>query len=483
VFASSLRAMLASGLVPRKLDSKAIDGYVRWNHFAPNATPIDEVKRVEPATHAVYWRFAETPMLPVPKDKNPGYWTLRYTMEKARPFEEAVSSVRALMDDAVRLRLTESDVPVGVFLSGGVDSAAIAASAVAQGLTPRTFTIGFDDGGFDESADAEQLAKHLGTQHTTLRVGLDAAALNEAVAGVVGALDEPLSDASAIPTWLLARATREHVTVALSGDGGDEMFLGYDAYRGARLARKLKKVPGVARTVAMRLLELMAVTEKHRGLVGRARRFVDGLGMEALVRHLHWKGAVEGHRRWAVLRADPARTRASDYYPTMYEERVLAGIGKRDPLRRLQAVDFEAYLAQDVLIKVDRMSMDHGLEVRSPLLDHRLAELAWSLPVDHLLRGRVQKRVLREATASRLPVGWGDRPKRGFGVPLRAWLAGPLNDWVRAMCSPAALERLPMLHARVVGEWVDSLQSPKSSAAADVWCVAVLSAWAQSMGF
>lgn len=396
------------------------------------------------------------------------WWSAGAVVAAARdaPFHggaaEAEDQLAALLADAVRL-CRVADVPLGAFLSGGIDSTAVVAAMRDAGAPPRSFTIGFTDSAFDESAHAEAVARHLGTDHTTVMAS-EAEAL--AIVPQLGVLyDEPFADSSQIPTILVSRLAREHVTIILSGDGGDEMFGGYDRYGWlARLERAAGLVPRP-------LHPLAAWAGRSLHAVSPASRLARGLAL------LDAPSASARYGRLMAFWDDPAQalpgTRAA----------MPQGWNDASPPRRAAMLsDTVSYLPDDILVKVDRASMASGLEARVPLLDHRILAFAAALPDALLWDGRGGKAPLRAVAERAVPRALLDRPKMGFGVPLARWLAGPLRDWAEALLAPASLREGIGFDADAVRRRWQRLLGGDRTMAPPIWCVLMVQAWLAARG-
>jgi asparagine synthase (glutamine-hydrolysing) len=372
---------------------------------------------------------------------------------------ELVDLVGSAVERSVSGQLL-SDVPLGAFLSGGIDSSLVVATMQRVSSAPvRTFTIGFAEDGFDEAPHARAVAAHLGTDHTELLLSAeDALALIPDLASVY---DEPFADSSQLPTLLVSRLARQQVTVALSGDGGDELFAGYTRYR---TAERLARVPRGVGLAAAALYALIG--QRRRSRLGRTV----AAGDWAIVRHL-LSANPDGER--LVIGADPA-VAAARFRSGWDRTAGLGGLTERS-----MALDAERYLADDILHKVDRAAMSVSLETRVPLLDHRLIELAWRLPSHARTRAGQGKWVLRELLARDVPPALFERPKAGFGIPVGRWLAGPLRGWAEDLLSPTTLRSDGLLDVENVRRVWDDHVSGRWDAGHELWPILMFQAWRQ----
>ena len=386
------------------------------------------------------------------------------------PDTEHADRLDALLRDAVGQRLV-SDVPVGALLSGGIDSSIVAACMQAASDRPiRTFTIGFDDETFNEAEHAKAVASHLGTDHTELY--LDLQTVQEAVTKMPDVYDEPFADSSQLPTYLVSSMTRDHVTVALSGDGGDESFAGYTRYRWADLLwRRMAWLPHPLRTAVAAGIR-RSPRRLWRRLPGRINErrmklanYLAVADPDSLYRrqHTHWDDpgllAVTGME----ARGQVWDGRVADDLPDFVE--------------RMQYFDTVSYLPDDVLTKVDRASMAVGLEARVPLLDHRIVEYCWRLPASAKYRNGEAKWLLRQVLARYVPRRLTDRPKSGFAIPTAAWLRGPLFDWAAGLLDPARLKRDGLLRPEPIRAAWDAFLRGDDIWREPLWGICMFQAW------
>lgn len=388
------------------------------------------------------------------------YWSLAEQAQLAQPFqgsdEEALGELEQLLSDAVALQRV-ADVPLGAFLSGGVDSSAVVAIMQRQSERPvRTFTVGFGEGEFDESQAAREVAHYLGTDHTEITV---TPRESLAVIPLLSELfDEPFGDPSAIPTWLLARLARQQVTVSLSGDGGDELFGGYERYhRTAALWSRARAAGSTGRSIIRAGLAALPARALQRTLMrGKVGRFPHLFESRVQgIRAAFGEGPVDAvyDRRTSVW-PDPVALLPEGAPRAPIWARTVE-TGRSDPTERMMATDTLSYLPDDVLVKVDRTAMYHGLETRVPLLDHRLVEFAWRLPPHMRVRNGTSKWLLRQLLYRYVPRELVDRPKQGFGVPIGAWLRGPLREWAEDLLTVSSLESSNLNAAPIRALWTE----------------------------
>ena len=449
-FASELRAL------PRgEIDLDALEAFLAFNSIPAPLTIFREVRKL-PAGHLLCWedgavrleRFARPAPLPERDDEQ----------------AELVEELRSRLRDSVRAHLV-SDVPVGVLLSGGVDSALLAALAAEESAEPlRTFSIGFEERSFDELADARRVAERYGTQHRELVLRPDAALLLPALAE---AFDEPFADSSALPTYLVSELAASDVKVALSGEGGDELFGGYYTYAADLLAARVGGLGRLARPVVERLPSSSAKASFDY----RAKRFVRAAHLPPLERHHGWKEIFSPE-----LRAELTGRRSSfdpvDLLRARYDETAGA-----DELARLQDVDLGVYLVDDLLVKTDRASMAHSLEARVPYLDTVVTNLALALSTRHKVRGLAKKVLLRKAAEPLLPREIVHGKKRGFSIPAAAWLRGELVPFARDTLSAETLRRQGFFEPAVVQRLLDDHVAGRRDLSRQLWGLLAFTLW------
>jgi asparagine synthase (glutamine-hydrolysing) len=430
VFASELKALVEHPAIDRTLDLTALSRYLA-HEYVPAPASIFRAIRKLPAGHWLTYTDGRIKVEP--------YWSVQFRSDRTIDAAEAVERLRGALDLSVRQHLV-SDVPVGVFLSGGIDSSTVAAFAARHyGGRLKTFSIGFADPSFDESVHARRVARALGTDHHE-EILEPRGALN-LVERLPDILDEPLGDASLIPTFLLSRFARRSVTVALSGDGGDELFAGYPTYQAHRLARVVELVPRWIRSrLVRRAVDRLPVSLGNLSVDFKLKRFFEGMDYGDVERHGVWLGSFTPAEQQELF-APEARERmeAPPSYAAFHE--ILAHAPPAQGLERMLYLDLKGYLGEGVLTKTDRASMACSLEVRVPLLDRRVVELAASLPMGLKLHGLTTKYVLKRALAGILPRETLARPKKGFGMPLGHWFRGELRPLVREVCGADAIRR------------------------------------------
>ncbi|MEM6689597.1 MAG: asparagine synthase (glutamine-hydrolyzing) [Planctomycetota bacterium] len=415
VFASELKALAKIPGVCETIDPAAIDEFLTYQYIPHPGTIWKGVYKLPPGHMAVF----KNGKLDVTR-----YWNPDFRIQRSISHADAVEQVRESLIESVRIRL-RSDVPLGTFLSGGIDSSIITAVASKESAEPvRTFSIGFPESDFDETRYAAKVAEHLKTRHTRFEVTPDDISILD---DLVYHYDEPFGDSSALPTWYLCRETRREVTVALSGDGGDELFAGYERYRALWLSQRIQRLLMNGRFPGSSLIRLLPDSNRQRSLVRRAKRFIEALGESPPRRYLQWLQIFPETMRASLYR-DEFVERLPGTDPAEFIDSLWEATKGRDLVTRASLTDVRSYLPLDLCVKVDIASMANSLEVRQPMLDHRLVELAASLPVEHKFRGRRGKLILQDAFGDLIPEEIFTRPKMGFGIPIGSWFRNAWND-------------------------------------------------------
>jgi asparagine synthase (glutamine-hydrolysing) len=472
VYGSELKALRRHPDFVGTIDRGALHLYLRYMYVPAPHSIYEGISKLMPGTMLTFdpaTRATETT----------AYWSVRDAAMRGMEQrfrgteEEASQEVERLLRDSVRIRMV-ADVPLGVFLSGGIDSSLITALMQQESASRvRTFSVGFSEATYDEARFASAVARHLGTDHTEMYV------TSEDCVNVIPELpamyDEPFADSSQIPTHLVARLARKHVTVSLSGDGGDELFGGYTRYFiGQKLFHRLAAVPRALRPalghmltavpprVWDRLLAPMLRQQRPGERVHKVARVLAADDPDAMYFELvsHWRDVVIG----GVEPENPLSDRAS--WPPL-----------ADPIERMMYFDQLSYLPDDILTKVDRASMSVSLEAREPLLDYRLVELAWTLPLSMKVRGGRGKRVLRRVLDRYVPAALIERPKMGFGIPLETWLRGRLRDWAESLLDPAKMRAQGLLDPAPIREKWEEHLAGKGEWKHHLWAVLMLQAW------
>ncbi|HEY6231195.1 MAG TPA: asparagine synthase (glutamine-hydrolyzing) [Pyrinomonadaceae bacterium] len=469
LFASEPKVLLAHPSVRSSLNHQALRQYLSFDYVPAPLTIYEGINKL-PAAHTL--------TLENGKVETRRYWSLSYkTFDPAPTEAEAAEHLVELLAESVRLRLV-SDVPLGVLLSGGVDSSTVAALAVrASSEAVKTFSISFAESSFDESSYARAVAKYLGTDHHEERLSANLAA--NLVSEIGSWMDEPFSDPSLVPTYLLSRFTRKHVTVALGGDGGDELFAGYPMYRGHRWADTYAKLPRALRGGLIEpLIGMLPVKTKNLSFDYKATRFITGSKYDRIARHHIWFGSFNPAEQKLLLTAEVLRHTESDIYRDA--RTMLAECDATDVLEQMQNLDTRLYLAEDILTKVDRASMAVSLEVRAPFLDPRVAEFAASLPPNYKLRGRKTKYILKRAVADFLPPFVTRRGKKGFGVPVAEWLKGKLRPLARDLLSPDRVRRAGVFNPAYVTKLQDEHERGIANHRKLLWTLLMFELWHES---
>jgi asparagine synthase (glutamine-hydrolysing) len=461
-WASELKALVEQPGFSREVDLDALEAYLTLN-WIPTPLTIYRQARKLPAGHVIVVEGDGEPRVeryarpaPVAREELRG-----------EPFDVQVAELREVLRDSVRAHLV-ADVPVGVLLSGGVDSSVIAALAAGE-VTGRlqTFSIGFEEAGFNELDRARLTAQRYDTDHHELVLRPNAA---ELLPKVVAAYDEPFADSSALPTYLVNELASRHVKVALAGEGGDELFAGYNTYTADRIAARV----GPAASALAPLIERLPSSSSARRLDDRAKRFAAAAALPPLERHVAWTQVLSPDVRRELLGGRRPAFDPLDLYRARFAETEGAEL-----ITRLQDVDLGINLVDDQLVKTDRASMAHSLEVRVPFLDGVVGDFAASVPRRHKLLGLEKKRILRAAAAPLIPGEILTAPKQGFSIPAAAWLRGDLAETARELLAPSRLREQGFFQPEPVARLLDDHLARRADRSRQLWSLLVFSLWAE----
>ncbi len=466
IFASEPKVLLENPHVKAEINTDALRQYLSFDYV--------------PAPHSIYKGISKLPaahllILEKGEIKTRRFWNLSFHKNDNTPtIKEASARLKELLADSVRMRLV-SDVPLGILLSGGVDSSTVAAFA-AQFSTEKvkTFSIGFEEDSFDESKFARQVATHLGTEHYEDKLSVEKAA--NLISEIGTWLDEPMSDGSLLPTLLLSRFVRKYVTVALGGDGGDEIFAGYPMYFGHKMARVYDSIPQFIRSGLIEpIVTSLPVSTKNLSFDYKAKRFVAASKYDVVTRHHSWFGSFLIDAQNNLLSKDVLAETSGDIYKEAKD--LLKITDATNEIEQMQFLDMNFYMAEDILTKVDRASMAVSLEVRAPFLDSRVAEFAASLPLEYKLKGSKGKYILKKAVEDLLPRNVLQRPKKGFGVPIAEWLKGRLNPLLHDLLAPERLKKQNLFDADFVQKLIKEHETGAASHHKQLWTLLVFQLW------
>lgn len=467
IFASEFQALLAHPGVSREVNPEALFDYLSFMCVPAPQSAFRHIRKLEPG-HTLIWKDGEV--------KTERYWSLDFRNKTELDEKEAGERVIELLRDAVRVRLM-SDVPLGAFLSGGIDSSAVVAlMSEVSGERVKTFSIGFDEKDFSEIAHARRVAERFGTDHHEFVVRPNAI---EVLPTLVRHYGEPYADSSAIPTYYLAKMTRQHVTVALNGDGGDECFGGYERYAAMRLGERYSKLPRLLRERVMEpAIGVIPRAGASRSRLGKARRFLDVVGRPTGERYLRWTSVFSDEMK-AELCTKAFLTETTRAQALRLVQPWFTGNGEIEVVDRALMADTFNYLPNDLLVKVDIASMAVSLEARSPFLDHHVMEFAASLPARLKLRGLTTKYLLKNALRGLVPQENLTRSKMGFGVPIGSWFRGELKGLLReAILSERSLGR-GYFERDAVHRLVEDHANGRRDHAHQLWALLMLELWHQ----
>lgn len=465
IFASEPKVLLANPSVKPEINLDSLRSYLSFDYV--------------PAPNSIYKGISKLPaahFLTVEKGeiRTRRYWNLSWQKKETKSLESSAEELRELLADAVRMRLV-ADVPLGILLSGGVDSSTVAAFATQfSSEKVKTFSIGFEEDSFDESKFARQVATHLNTEHYEEKLSVERAA--DLISEIGTWLDEPMSDGSLIPTLLLSKFVRKHVTVALGGDGGDEIFAGYPMYFAHKVANIYNGIPGVLRNNLIEpVVNNLPVSNKNLSFDYKAKRFVRASKYDLVTRHHSWFGSFSIDEQSKLLSKDVLANTSNDIYKGAKD--LLEICDAENDIEKMQFLDINFYMAEDILTKVDRASMAVSLEVRAPFLDSRVAEFAAQIPLEYKLKGNKGKHILKKAMEPFLPKNILHRPKKGFGIPIAEWLKGRLNPLMHELLDEKRLKEQGLFDEKFVKKLIKEHETNAASHHKQLWTLLVFQLW------
>lgn len=464
-FGSELKVLLACPYVESKLDAESLEKYLAYEYVPAPHSIFKNIYKLEPG-HILTFERGQV--------ETKRYWDVPTEGESTHISEHfAVSEFKALFERAVERRLM-SDVPLGVFLSGGLDSSSVVAACakLMDAKQIKTFSIGFAEKSFDESSYAREVAKHFGTEHHEQICSPEQ--LLELLPEVVNFLDEPLGDASLIPTFALSKFTREHVKVALGGDGGDELFAGYPTFLAETYAQKYLKLPKFFRNKMLEpLVRKLPVSDENISFDFKAKQFIKGASRPAFERHMVWMGSFAPEEQIKLLKQD-SQSEVFSEARKYYSKAAHASAGNQ-----LLYLYKKTYLVDDILVKVDRASMAASLECRAPFLDHDVVNFVARLPYQLKLHHGSLKHLLKKSYSAELPSGIAERAKKGFGVPVAKWLKGPIKNLAQQHFSAKNLSEQGIFQSSEIQRLLGEHFSGKVDHRKKLWTLLVFQLWWQ----
>jgi asparagine synthase (glutamine-hydrolysing) len=467
LFASELKAIMSYPSFSRKVDPLSLIKYLFFEFIPSPHTIFMDAKKIPAASYLIWDKKG----IKVEK-----YWSPFNPQRKGENLSEAEAELKMmeLLKASVKRRLI-SDVPLGVFLSGGIDSSAI--TALAQKEVPgkvKTFSIGFEDPSFDESKYASLASKHIGTEHHEQT--MKPTDLLNIIPNLPDILDEPMADASILPTYLLSKFTRSQVTVALGGDGGDELFAGYPTYLAHKFARLYERLLGFSQPMATFLANLIPVSDDNISFDFKVKKFLSGINYPDGIRNSVWLGSFSFPENEDII--------SPEIHKQFNRDRLVEEISLYDkeypyddPITRLQYIDLRLYLQESILVKVDRASMACSLEVRAPFLDYELVEFIMGLPSRMKLRGLTSKYILKKAMGNWLPDEIIQRSKKGFGVPIAKWVKGPLKELFGELFSADRIRQEGFLNSEYVTNLYQEHLHNRRDNRKQLWTLLVWELW------
>lgn len=464
-FGSELKSILQVPDIPREVDLRALDVFLSFEYIPSPLSIFKGISKLPPG-HSLTLRDGKIALKK--------YWELSFAENLEATEDELCEQLVALLEDAVKIRLM-SDVPLGAFLSGGIDSSSIVAlMSKVMDRPVKTFSVGFKEASYNESEYARTVAKYYHTEHYEFMLEANALELTEKLFGV---LDEPFGDFSIFPTYLVSKMARQHVTVSLSGDGGDELFAGYDTYIANRMGDAYLRVPALLRKgLVQPVLNWIPPTGKKKGLINRAKRFAEGMRLPRDLEHTRWMIFLQEAEKQRLYSPEMQRA-LGDFQSYQFIRDYFARSHTTDRLNRQLYVDIKTYLVDDILVKVDRMSMATSLEARVPFLDHRVVEFTATIPSSLKLQGKTTKYLLKKAMAKQLPPDILKRGKEGFSIPIKNWLKHDLKELMMDILSPDRIRHEGFFDVNSVERLKTEHLSGKENHSHRLWAMMVFGIW------
>lgn len=466
-FGSELKAILVHPQIERRLSLAGLDCYLSLNYVPSPLTLVEGIEKLAPGSW-LKWRDGEVSF--------DAYWKIPAVVSRDWTMDEAKEELDLLLKQSMREHLS-SDVPVGLWLSGGIDSSTVLHYAAAQSsVRVKTFSISFAGQGCDESGYIRQVAERYGTDHSEFDLNPDSN-FCDVIQEFAHYSDEPSADAGALPVWYLSKLSRTKTTVALSGEGADELFGGYLTYRANQIATYVRRFPQKAIRLALRFANAYPASDESVGFDYKVKRLAEGCLMPAERAHTFWNGTFSEAQKAAMLKV---------YLPGAFDQH-LAQLGKmpvskENVLEGFLRFDQRFYLPDDILVKTDRMSMAHSLEVRPPFLDHRIVQFAATLPLHLKINGSRQKVLLKELMRKKLPLPVLQRKKMGFDIPAHGWMRGPLREMLLEIVSDGAANHDDLFRPAVLQGYVKIHLNRRANLGYHLWGLLILFLWLKKWG-
>lgn len=470
IFASELKALLQHPLVTRELNLNALNEYLTFEYVPTPHTIFKNIQKLEASEYLIFRDGAIS--------KKDSYWKVDFQKQNIS-FEDAVGKLDKLLNDAVSCRLM-SDVPLGVFLSGGLDSSTVAYYAQKNSTQKiKTFSVGFDEKSYDESSYANLVAKHLGMEH--YQQTLTSKQCLELIPEVLGKLDEPFADPSIIPTYLLSKFTREKVTVALGGDGSDELLAGYPTFISEKFAGLLHSSPAFLIKFVNAISGILPANDKNISFDFKVKQFLKGAGYPRQYTHTLWLGSFTPQLKDKLFTA-AAKSMITNSHGMDCIDTYLSEIPDANEFDKLLYSYYKTYLLDDILVKVDRASMYNSLEVRAPFLDVNVVEFLNTLPKEYKIQGYNTKRILKDVMKNKIPDEIISRPKKGFGIPLSAWLRTDLKPLCEKLLADESLVKQGLFDKQFVNGLKERHYSGKENNRKLLWNLMIFQEWYNNFG-